>query len=87
MARLVKIDWRRNHRIVLDGYVGQVLCFYMHLDPVKTKNGPTTLICDLPHVTDQHYGRLVTEHDNPKAAARAAQATLEHWIRRFEADE
>jgi len=79
----MKINWKRNHRIILDGYVGDVLCFYLHLDPVKTKNGPCTLICDLPQASKDHYGRLTTEHKTPKEAARAAELTLRAWVKRF----
>lgn len=76
----MKIQWRKtSDPNFIDGYVGKVCCFQVHRE-MRTK---LTLICDLPHIQDDMYGRLVVNCTSPKEATRYAQTTLDSWLERF----
>lgn len=80
MKSPLKVEWRKtSHAYIIDGYVGQVCCFQIHRE-AKTR---LVLICELPHVADGMYGRLVVNCKTPQEAAQRAQATLDSWTKRF----
>lgn len=78
----MKIKWRKITSRIADGYVGKIRCF-----EIEKYKGAVTLICDLPSVTDNMSGRLITEHKTSREAAKAAETTLKHWIKRLRSDE
>lgn len=77
----MKIKWHKFSSHYAHGYVGKIYCFEIE----SHKNG-ATLICELPSVTDNCYGRLITEHKTAREAAKAAELTFKHWIRRLKDD-
>lgn len=75
----MKIAWLKDAPSVLGGYVGKVKCFEI----TKENDNQYELICELPHVADNIYGRLITHHNSAKQASKEAQRQLRHWFERL----
>jgi len=75
----MKISWKREAPGVAGGYVGKIRCFEL----IKQPNQSVELVCELPHVRDTLYGRLITHHASADEASKAALVTLSTWLRRL----
>lgn len=75
----MKIDWRRTE-VGVEGYVGEVLVFYIHPD---RNDNQVQLTCDLPEAAPGLYGRSVSTYSTAGVAARHAAVLLKTWYERF----
>lgn len=73
-----KIRWVRVGPNVAVGYAGKIPTF----EVAKISKG-YELTCELPSLNDRIFGRSITRHSTVKDAAKAADMSLEHWLRRL----
>lgn len=74
----LEIAWAKIAQNVAQGKVGKIVAFEI----VQGSKG-YELTCELPSLNDRIQGRSITLHPTAKDAAKAADDSLSHWLRRL----